>query len=148
MLAPRAVKRKNDTSETNGASATAVTENEPDVGSNIETPASKKAKIDDSEASSAVVTDGTNQTEATEEVSATDANETNTSETKDGQEATEDAGKVNKEEAKRLALLKWQIEECLSDWALSCQHPELFRKIGLSMDGCAFESQAGSLNVR
>lgn len=44
--------------------------------------------------------------------------------------------KKKKQEQERLLLLRFIIEECLSDWGLSCQHPELLRKLENSTTGC------------
>ena len=46
------------------------------------------------------------------------------------------ANTVSDPDKEMLTLLRWTIEECFSDWALSCQYPELFRKIGLSSTNC------------
>lgn len=46
--------------------------------------------------------------------------------------------KKKKQERERLSLLRFTLEECLSDWGISCQHPELLKKLENSQTGCTW----------
>jgi hypothetical protein len=137
MLAPRAVKRKAGAKTTsNGAATSSV---EKDAAS-----ATLEVNIggDDSQNGSIEEVGGTTDvgasaaaTEPIDVQKPIDENVDSVATTLEQPEASR-VSKEDNDKADRLNLLRYTIEECLSDWGLSAHHPELREKLASSKTGC------------
>lgn len=139
MLAPRAVKRKT----ANKLSSGPVTPVTPASDGETETTTARAASADEKKVADEVVAEA--GAASSGNGGSLSANHTG-GEVEAGQPAgsrdtvdsTEERAK-QKQETERLSLLRFTLEECLSDWGLSSQHPELLKKIGLSETGCELQ---------
>lgn len=138
MLAPRVVKRKTAAKPTAAATTAtadkAVSEGEP-AGANGEAEASSPAPHHGTP-------DLENQLEASTVMAATNVEASAESEAAEPIASTSQLQPDPEDqqrdilEMERLDTLRFTIEECLSDWGLSCQHPELLKKLEASETGC------------
>lgn len=139
MLAPRAVKRKisakathsaevSNAASTSAAAEGASTGEASSGGINVEqavdSPASDGKDTEVIGQSAGIAENKIDTEEATAIAS--------TSESQHGGEKD----KKNRKEQERLNLLRFTVEECLSDWGLSCLHPELLQILKDSTTGC------------
>lgn len=146
MLAPRAVKRKTaaKASPTSNGAELATSTNADAQDAEAVTGASTAATGSEDAASQILANEVAGTEENGTSLIAAEAAEPKSQNGEAGIEASTSSkdGPVmedpqeRKKEKERLSLLKYTIEESLSDWGLSYQHPELLKKYEASMTGC------------
>lgn len=141
MLAPRAVKRK---VTAKAAHATGLSD------SGVSTPSAGDAEDTDeagaANAKSSAILDGYQAVDSPanglkdskDEEQCTGAAESKIDNEQAKSVASTSESKKDRKEQERLNLLRFTVEECLSDWGLSCLHPELLQTCKDSKTGCMY----------